>query len=189
MAKRKARRKFVTSRGVERKRGSIIAEILGMIIGDLDAAMSAVERPWEFKAAMVAGMSQAEWQTLKEDKRRARALKVMKQKKWITDRKQGDRIILSLSTDALTATLKQRIIGCKRKLSRGQTCLVCFDYPVGANQARAFWRRFLKAADFTQVQLSVWGTNKDVATDIVSLVCLTGAGNWVKVFVGSRVSN
>lgn len=177
-----AKRKLKTSRGEKQKRGSVILEILDSCVGDFESIVMMFGNQSEFKQSVLCGVPQAQWHAMQMDIRQRRAIKEMKRKKWLSDRKQGNKMVLTLSRGALASLVKERINKTTRRLPKGEQLLILFDFPVGAGTARSFWRRFLKTNGFVFVQLSVWGTSRDIGRDMAILIALLGAGEWVKTF-------
>jgi virulence-associated protein VapD len=65
-------------------------------------------------------------------------------------------------------------------------CLVSFDFPEAARDARRHFRIFLKNVGFKYVQGSVWSTKKDAAAILRELIILLKISNWVEVFTASK---
>ncbi len=131
-------------------------------------------------------VSLKDWSKLQETLKQRRALKDLRKKKWMKERREGNRVIIEFSTDAVIARLKDYIRSYRNKLTGGQVCLVMFDFPNGANAARNMWRSFLVSIGCTRVQLSVWQTDKDVAEELATLSRLLRAEKWVKIYMAKE---
>lgn len=177
----------MTSRGKkDEKQPSAIVEFLDTILTDFENLTWVFGHQSEYKHAVLSGLSPTEWREIQEEKRNRRAIYDLKKRKLLEERTRGQQLVLQLSSDAIIDSLKRRIGANQQALSKNVWCLVLFDFPVGSGTARQFWRRFLATAGFEQIQLSVWGTQCDVAKEIVLLIKLLQAQDWVKVYVGSE---
>lgn len=115
-----------------------------------------------------------------------KALYNLKKKSWIKDRKKGEEIEFRLTDKGEQALLKIKMSENQKKLPFDQLCIVVFDFPVGANNARDKFRRLLKQIGCSKYQDSVWGTDKDIVDYLRSLMSRMKLDNWVRVFVGQE---
>ncbi len=162
--------------------------VMDEILDRIDLAAWALTRPANFRyECLQGGLTLQEWQKINEDRKRRRAIADLRRKRWLTARKHGNQMIIRLDHDALAACLKAGIRSEKRELPAGQSCLVIFDFPTGANSARASWRRFLISIGCTRTQLSVWKTEKDVCKEIAALTRLLAISRWVQVFQAANI--
>ncbi len=162
---------------------SVGLEVLRSIVDLLDLSLEWAEGPQDFKRRHFSGrMSASEWKRLMRPVRERQAMKALQNKKWIEARAEGDKVVVELPYDAVAAILRERIRQTKKKLPAGSFCLAMFDFPVGADQARASWRRFLKSAEFQRRQLSVWTSDRDVISDMKRLVKLLRLENRVAIY-------
>lgn len=120
----------------------------------------------------------AYWERVEQE----RSVKRLKKKKWLEEKKQGNRIVLQLTDSGKVFALGQRIVNTERKLSHGRACLVSFDIPERARAARLTLRRLFKSAEFNCCHHSAWITDKDVVDDLTELIRLLGIKDWVSVF-------
>lgn len=67
--------------------------------------------------------------------------------------------------------------------------MVVFDIPESERRTRNFFRRFLKEAEFKQLQKSVWITRKDVFCELEDLIKSFGNKKWVYLIKASYISN
>ncbi len=129
---------------------------------------------------------QAEWELWQElygqEKDKRRALRDLRRKKWVNDCRKGDKVIISLSSNALVVALKQRIIQCTEEIEDGKVCMISFDIPEGA-KIRGRWRSLIRTFDFTRVHDSLYSTKYTVINDMRAMVKLLGIEEWVKVFI------
>ena len=168
---------------------SIGIEVLDSLVDGIDLLFEWASGPREFRRNHFSGeMSRQEWEELMRPVKERQAVKRLQKKKWLAARKEGDRIIYRLHHDAMVAVLRERIRKNNKKLPKGSHCLVIFDFPVGANKARSFWRRFLRSADFTQKQLSAWISDKDVVHDVQALIDLLDVKRRVSVYLANDPS-
>lgn len=130
---------------------------------------------------------QERWDQMMEDARRRRAIRDMRTKKFLLDKKKGNQILVQISTDALVRLI-QSIIQLKKETHGSRTSiLVMFDFPVGASKARDRWRNLLLRCDFKMIQLSVYTTQKGIQKELLALVRILGLKKWVSIFVGDEL--
>ncbi len=156
----------------------------------IDAVGFGIDRFYDAKFGPrheIGRLSSKAWTKLITDKKKKRALKEMRRKKWIRDRKQGEDVVIQLNHAAIVAALKSRIAHETLLLPDGKCFLVLFDFPNGANKARASWRYFLYKTGFEKVQLSSFATNKDVIKPISALIHVLGIKPWIKVFICEEI--
>ncbi len=159
-------------------------KILAEVFTELGLLSWSLSRPANFRYEYFeGGLSSEAWEALRQNKKRKQALAGLRHRHWLTTRKAGKEMIVRLSSDALVGGLKQRIQALKKHLPHKQRCLVVFDFPVGVNDARQFWRRFLSSSGFRFEQLSVWITEKDVVSEMRALIRLLGVERWVKLYL------
>jgi hypothetical protein len=132
-------------------------------------------------------MARKEWERVygSEIKKR-RVVKEMRKKKWIDDRQKGNEIIVRIFSDAIVASLKERIRSTTKKLRKGSVCLLSYDFPNGATKARNFWRRLLRSIGLKKEQLSLYSTERDVLNELRALMKVLGAEKWIRVFLATE---
>ncbi len=109
----------------------------------------------------------------------------LKKKKWIKTKKIEKRLMLAL-TDKGKMELKRRSMKSRPKLPKGQLCIVIWDIPEASRKARNRFRYFLKRSEFSQLQLSVWISDRDVVSNVVEFIKEAKIKKWVNVFVGKK---
>jgi len=167
---------------------AIRQEIFQGLLSGLDLALEWAENPREFHRQHFGGhLSSDEWANICHTRRQREALKRLQNAEWLKVKKEGNAIIFRLEKDALCIAVQDRIRKTDAELPKGTVCLVAFDFPVGANDARTFWRRFLRSAGFAQKQLSVWVSEKDVVADVRLLVELLDVSRRVSVYRAQEV--
>ena len=122
--------------------------------------------------------NQREW----EAALKRREMRRLKERKFITLRKEGDEAIAALTTDGKIFALKTIIRNIDKLLPEGQQCLVSFDVPEASRKLRLSWRRLLKKFEFRFLHGSVWVTERDVVGEMRALVFLAKIEKYVKVF-------
>ena len=105
----------------------------------------------------------------------------LRRTKFITTKKQGDRLIISLTNKGKRATLLYSLKQAP-PTPRGYCTLVIFDIPEDVKQARQVLRLFLKNGGFKQLQKSVWMLNRDVVTILRQFIAEHNLTAWVRVF-------
>lgn len=131
---------------------------------------------------------QERWDQMMEDARKRRAVRDMRAKKFLHDRKKGNQVLIQISTDALVRLIKGNIQSKKATLESNKSILVMFDVPNGASKARDRWRNLLLSCDFKMIQLSVYTTQKEIQKELLTLVRLLGIEKWVSIFVGHELT-
>ena len=119
---------------------------------------------------------------LYEEKMKRQAVQRLKRQKFIKMRKEGERVIHELTNDGKIKIMKTVIICGRDYYIDDQVCLVSFDFPEAASEARKIFRRFLKSAGFKFVQGSVWSSRKSVAPILKDLVSRLGIKRWVEIY-------
>lgn len=96
----------------------------------------------------------------------------------------GNFALIQLTRNGAIQALKDRIICSNQYLSQNDNCLVVFDIPETLRKVRQKIRRLLSELGFSQLQLSVWITNKNIATDFYQIIHLSGLAKWVRIIQG-----
>lgn len=131
---------------------------------------------------------QERWDQMMEDARKRRAIRDMRAKKFMHDKKKGNQVLVQISTDVLVRLIKSNIQSKRVTLESNKSILVMFDFPNGASKARDRWRNLLLSCDFKMIQLSVYTTQKGIQKELLTLVRLLGLEKWVSIFVGNSVT-
>lgn len=130
-----------------------------------------------------AHMSQKHWENMYgEERKKKRALKRLREKKWIDDRRKGSEVVVRIHSDAIVSVLKERILSMQEILPEGELCLVSFDFPCGAKKARDRWRHLIKQYGFTLEQQSLYSINKNIDEEMRALAKVLGVERWVQVY-------
>lgn len=122
-----------------------------------------------------------------EERQRKRALRILRARKLIIVRKEGDRAIYGLTEAGKAAALRSTIKYSPRRLPAGKTLVISFDIPEAARNARYAFRRFLKKSGFAYVHGSVWSTDRDIGREMVLLAQSSKVDKWVKIFICDRL--
>ncbi|HLD21061.1 MAG TPA: hypothetical protein VJB64_03110 [Patescibacteria group bacterium] len=129
-------------------------------------------------------MAEKEWQKVYgADLKQKRALREMRKRKWITDRKKGDGVIVKLHSDVIVSHLKDRILQKTKQIPNEKVCLLSFDFPNGATKARNKWRGLIRRLGLVKEQLSLYSTKFDIADELVALIKVLELERWIRVFV------
>lgn len=112
-------------------------------------------------------------------------IKYLKRKKFVKTIKTQNRLLCEL-TDEGKAELLKRLIRDRPRLPPGEVCLVLYDVPLDGNLGRDALRYFLKRIGFTQVQKSVWQTDKDVVVEVLDFVKTAKIEKWVEVYLAKQ---
>lgn len=125
----------------------------------------------------------------KEDTRRRREkyqqIQYLKRKKWVQVKKTERGLFVALS-DQGRMELLARTTASKSKFPSGTVCLLMFDFPQSARKGRDAFRYFIKSLGFTQVQMSVWQSNRDCLKEVKRFIDEAKMSRWVKLFVAKE---
>jgi len=122
----------------------------------------------------------------KKQRLRKQAIKRLCEERYVKLNKEGDRMVMTLTTSGKVRALRSMMRMSKRYLPDNLTCLVSFDFPEAARMARNNFRWFLKGVGFKFVQGSVWATKKDISLLMAALVKLLKIGRWVEIYTVTK---
>ncbi|NQU83271.1 MAG: CRISPR-associated endonuclease Cas2, partial [Parcubacteria group bacterium] len=94
---------------------------------------------------------------------------------------------LCLTEKGKKAALRYQVLKCNNLTQN--YCIIIFDIPESEKNIRTFFRKFLKEADFVQLQKSVWVTQKDVGDYLIELIYLAKAKKWIHVITATKISD
>jgi len=114
-------------------------------------------------------------------------MRLMKRKRWIDDRRIGDRVLYHLTTNGRIATLGYAARAIKERMPDDTVVIVIFDIPQSQRVARDQFRRTIKSIGFSYVQQSVWMSKKNVSRILQEYFSLLGIRRWVRVYIGDEV--
>ncbi len=176
--------------GTKKSKGSIQGSVLDDFLDDLNFITELLTLPAYAgpRHNFEAHIAMKEWEQMYgAERKKRRALNELRKKKWITDRRQGQEIVVRIHADAVVAAIKERIGRIEKKLPGGEMCLVSFDFPNGASKARDRWRFMIKQFGFKGVQLSLYSTERLISEEVLALVKALGAEKWVKVYLAREL--
>ena len=107
----------------------------------------------------------------------------LKRRKWIETRKIGDEMCTRLTAAGWQMALRDRIRLENKKCKNG-ICILIFDIPEKQRALRRILRLFIKECGFTQLQRSVWITDKDVIQPLMLLLQRRNLDQWVRIIQG-----
>jgi hypothetical protein len=119
---------------------------------------------------------------LYEIKMKKKAMERLRQSRFVKMRNEGSRVIWQITANGRVKALKAAIRSSTDYFHDNRFCLVSFDFPEAAENARNVFRRFLKSAGFVFVQGSVWSIKKDVAIRMNELAGLLKISRWIEVY-------
>lgn len=111
-----------------------------------------------------------------------RALYDLKNRKFITTQKIGQRLLVSLTNKGQLAMMAKELTTAP-KLKNGWQTMLIFDIPETARRSRQVLRHWLREADFFMVQKSVWLSNKDVARILKKVLQQLKLRQWINVYL------
>jgi hypothetical protein len=117
-----------------------------------------------------------------EERMKRQAIKRLANQEYIKLREEGRRVICELTTNGKIKALKILIANSENYYKDGLLCVVSFDFPQAANEARRVFRNLLKSVGFTFVECSVWSIKKDATKEIGHLIELLKISRWVVVY-------
>jgi len=130
-------------------------------------------------------MSKEKYQSYLDKKQ----LRTLIKNQLIETEKQGNQIILRLTSHGETEGLKSHIVSCNDAYPEGSSCLVTFDIPEHIKKVRDMFRYFIKQAGFRQIHRSVWESDKRVALMLTKLIRSLKAEKWIKVYEAKQVTD
>ncbi len=114
-------------------------------------------------------------------------LRYLKRKKFIKTKKTEEGLLCELTDEGRTELLS-RLVRERPSLPHGEVCLVLYDVPTDGNLGRDALRYFLKRIGFSQVQKSVWCTDKDVVDEVLEFVASAKITKWIEVYLAKKKS-
>ena len=124
----------------------------------------------------------------KENQRRYQALQYLKRRKLIDIRRTEKGMMVALTGAGKSKAIREVLQTQTKKLPKGATCIVVFDIPEKARQARQNFRYFLKRCGFKLIQLSVWESDHDFFLYLKIFIKKAKIGKWVTVLEAHRKS-
>ncbi|MFH1866571.1 MAG: hypothetical protein ABIJ81_00595 [Patescibacteria group bacterium] len=109
----------------------------------------------------------------------------LRRSRYLSARRVGKRLLISLTDKGKAATLVHRLRAAKPHDKKIAT-LVIFDIPQSQNWARQQFRLLLKHGGFIKLQQSVWASSNDVYFEIAEFVKQAKLQDWVNVFYASN---
>lgn len=122
---------------------------------------------------------------LEERREFQKRVSYLRRKKLIKTKKTEAGLLYELSDEGRLDLMK-RLVSEKDILANGDVCLVMYDVPRTGNLGRDALRYFLKRIGFSQVQHSVWETDKDVVQEVKEFVKTAKITDWVVVYLAKR---
>jgi DNA-binding transcriptional regulator PaaX len=122
-----------------------------------------------------------ELKKLKNEKGVRLAYESLRRSKYITARKIGKKLIISLTAKGVAKTLSEQLLSTKPNAQNFYT-VVIFDIPETERLARRQFRLFLRQSGFKKLQQSVWVSNNDVLQSLAKFIKQIKLQCWVNVF-------
>lgn len=110
-----------------------------------------------------------------------RAIRDLKKRKFITARRQGEKLIFALTAKGTNELFLAKIKSRVKNKNNQKFCVVSYDIPVAVNEVRWVLKRFLRIAGFQKLQRSVWYTDQDIFDDTQMYIKNLKAENWIRV--------
>jgi DNA-binding transcriptional regulator PaaX len=169
----------MTSRG--EKKHTLVSLILNELAADFDALVSVPGRAksYEHLLQIRAG---------KERKARYQALQYLQRKKLIEIRKTAAGLEVALTASGHAKAIRDQLEANTEKLPKGATCIVIFDIPEKARQARDNFRNLLKRCRFRMIQFSVWESDRNYFHLLKLFIREAKIGKWVTILEAHRKS-
>lgn len=165
--------------------GSLAEEMLRYILGYSATMYRNVTEPHKMTMSYLAML---EDRRFRNKHATMQAIRRLQKAGYIRARQRGADLTFALTSSGETQALVSRLRRQpKRRLADGKVCLVIYDFPEVARNARDAFRYLLKILKFTKVQGSVWECRYDVARHIRYFVQLNKADDWIMVFVAKEV--
>ena len=128
-----------------------------------------------------------EEEKFRERQRVKRAIHELRKRKFITARKQGEKLIYALTTKGTNELFLAKIQSRTKNKNNQKFCVISFDIPIAANDVRWTLDRFLKLANFKKLQQSVWYTDQDIFDETQMYIKKLKAENWIRVIKASEI--
>lgn len=171
-------------------RTTIQGGILEDILDDLNYMSSLLSLPpyagprHNFEARMARG----DWERMyRGEIEKRRALRNLKKKRWLDAKKHGNQVAIRISSSAVVAALKNRILSTTRKIGEGMKCLLAYDFPIGSDKARKVWLKLVKYLGLIQEQQSLYSTEFDVGEELKALAKATGVERWTRIYTATEL--
>jgi len=166
--------------------GSIQGQVLSDLLNEATSVMNVIRLP-SYGGPHHNREYRASWDRWHElygkDMQKRRAIRELRRKNWLKDRRKGDEVLFTMNTDALVSALRQRILSKKDKLPDGFRCYISYDFPNAAEKTRNKWRYMIRCFGFDMQQYSLYSTDLDVQEEIRGIIELLEISDWVQVFV------
>lgn len=169
--------------GVAKQAFSLAARILVELIEQQeDLSYMYFNRPGLGRSVREARHEYERYLERHEEYLRKQAIKRLREKKMISLRKEGDKVMVRLTKNGRIKALQMLVRSSNGYFVDSRRCLVAFDFPEPAREARSRFRRLLKTLGFEYVQGSVWTIKKDVTDTMREMVALLKIVRWVEVY-------
>ena len=123
----------------------------------------------------------AELKRLRDRQTLRRTLQQLRRAKYLTARRTGQRLLITLTAKGTASMLANRLRQAKADQA-GFCTVVIFDIPESQSWARKQFRVLLKQGGFTKLQQSVWVSRLDTYDIVVAFVKEVKLRQWVNVF-------
>lgn len=114
------------------------------------------------------------------------ALRRLKDAKLVAERREGNRIAITLTEKGVLEVIRLRILDAEM-FDDNRFCIVAFDIPESRRAVRYLLRQLLQKAGFAQLQKSVWISPFDVTLPLKDFLQKIGAERWTRIFVADEV--
>ena len=121
-----------------------------------------------------------------DDKRIRQAIYDLRRRRYLAIKKQGGRLILSLTNKGKLVILKKRLQ--QTPVDSHVATLVVFDIPESQRRGRDQFRWWLKDCGFKMVQRSVWIINRNVTQPLAKVVKQLKLSAWIRIFLTKNPS-
>lgn len=133
-----------------------------------------------------ARMAQKDWEKMyKGEIEKRRALRNLKEKKWLDAKTHGNEVVIRISSNAVVTALKNRIHSTSQKIGEGMKCLLAYDFPVGSDKARKVWLKLIKNLGLEYEQQSLYSTEFDVGLELKALAKAIGVERWTRIYTAT----
>ncbi|MBI4592301.1 hypothetical protein HY733_02535 [Candidatus Uhrbacteria bacterium] len=162
---------------------NITQEINETLLEASDLTIEWMNNPYKQYKRIRGIMEPEEWNRIFGEKKKRRVLKELKRRTWLTERREGNKVVYELAESVTIQRLKTTIRSTIAVLPEPSIILVAFDFPEAARRARDSFRFFLKSVGFAQKQLSVWFSNKSILDEMQTLVRMLKIEKWVNIYL------
>ncbi len=143
---------------------------------------------YRYRGALMCQGPEGVRRVIREEERRQimQRLRDMRRRGLIEERRKSGKIHFVLTEDGKAARFRLLIKSSPLRRD-GKKILVVFDVPERQRAARASMRTFLRTCGFKMMQKSVWISERDIFSALISWIRRERLQEWVRVFLTEEI--